>query len=89
MNLILLKQILMKWSLENFQYDLTFYLFTIYKSSIPNKFLYKYLTNCNHLNISIENELFLMKIINSLKNDSKYCKINDNNEYGYIIKNTI
>lgn len=94
MDYLLLAKILLKWSVENKEYTLTYFLYTNIHIGIPTKFLYllpikniysslgDFLTNNN---VIYTDDYYLRKLLDKFKL-SKYTRLNNwNNEYGYII----
>jgi hypothetical protein len=91
----LLAKILMEWSINNKQYDMTHFIYTNFMIGIPVKFLYK-LENRNtffsissfingHENKHIKDE-YLKRLVNLFKK-SKYKKLIEwKNGYGYSLK---
>lgn len=86
--------ILMKWSLDNKQYDMALFLYKEMGVGIPNKYLYKlrgknkFKSAKSFLNskdtISCENNYYLNEIL-KLFPVSNYVRLKDwENQYGYI-----
>lgn len=84
--------ILMKWSLENKEYEMTYNLFTNWNIGIPVKYTYSFSEKKRFFSISSflqdnntisTNDKHLKNILISFKN-SKYTKLKEwNNIYGY------
>jgi hypothetical protein len=94
MNYILLLKILMKWSLESKEYELSYFIYTNLKIGIPNKYLYnisqKYyftsLSSFSKNNDCIETKDHNMKKIIDLFPYSKFCFLKEWETFGYRYK---
>ena len=89
MDYLELLKILMKWSLENKEYDMTQFLFTDLNVGIPNKYLYqlsekKYFTSLSSFekNNECKNPEGMNEIIKYFSY-SKYCFLEEWNTFGY------
>jgi len=94
MNYILLLKILMKWSLESKEYEITYFIYTNFKIGIPNNYLYKFSRKSYFVSLSSfskNNECITTKdnnmnnIIN-LFPYSNYCFLKEWKTFGYRYK---
>ena len=95
MDYILLQKLLMEWSLNNSEYELSNFLFFELNIGIPIKYLYKLPTKnsfssiCSFLedqNNIKSNDYYLSNILNSFRYSKLFRLEEWNNEYGYRFK---
>ena len=89
--------ILMKWSLENNEYQLVYFLYSEFYIGIPNTYIYKMqkrkIFNSiddftdNHNIITGNGDIWLIKLLEEFKNNSQWIKLPLwDQRWGYIIK---